>query len=113
MKRRLFWTVLILGALILGAYSALKFGTVTANESVSKSTRFRENLEKFQRLNQQAVEKNKALLAQMNQPLDPSVTDDIALGIVLRFVSGNKTELEKNQVRHYMSDVLEIRNAAD
>lgn len=75
---------------------------------------FNTETERRKELNREAVQKNAVLLAaQQSVPLDPSITDEVALGLVLRFVSGNRTEQQKTQVRGYISNVLGITTTAD
>lgn len=109
MKRKLLWSVVTIAALTFVSYLALK-SDVSKVSAVSQSSNFK----RFQQLNREAFEKNKILRAELrNHPPDPSVTDDVALGLVLRFISGNRNEQEKNQVRQYLSDVLGVSDRAD
>jgi len=82
-------------------------GTVSAESEDNKRERFEQHT-------RSVIERNDMLkVEQRNQPPDPSITDDVALGLVLRFISGNQNEQQKNQVRQYMSDILGVKNRAD
>lgn len=110
MKRRLLWLVVIMATLTMVSYLAFRSN---ANNQVSAIAKSSEGT-RLEQLNRAAVEKNKALLAELrDEPPDPSVTDDVALGLVLRFISGNQNEQQKNQVRQYMSDILGVKDRTD
>ncbi len=109
MKRRLLWCFITIATLTIITFLALRQNAETVS-AVSQPGK----LEKNEQLHRAAFERNKTLRAEQRaQPADPSITDDVALGLMLRFITGNQNERQKAQVRQYMSDILGVKNRAD
>ena len=67
----------------------------------------------FEQRTRAGVERNKVLqIEQSTRQMDPSITDEVALGLLLRFISGNQNEQQRVQVRRYMSEILGVTGQA-
>lgn len=110
MKRRIVCTI-VTAMVILTFTCLLAFRTETVRVSAVSEPSGRE---KFQTLTQAGIQRNREMQKeQSSRPPDPSITDDVALGLMLRFISGNQNVQQKAQVRQYMTEILGVRNRAD
>lgn len=104
-------TAIFVGCLVTLVAGLCILPKYAVRASVENKTEFHEHKEsRYEMLNKQAHLKNAALRA---TPPDPSVTDEIAYGIVLRLVGDSKTEAEKQLMRKYMADNLGVITIAD
>lgn len=130
MKKKMFsvlLSIVVVVAVVAGGIGLVSpdMGKVSAETSSSKPAKFKGpnkprqmmdeilGLEKhsdLERKNELAAQRNKQLNQQIAAvPADPAVTDEVAQGIFLRFIAGNKTAAEKESLRNgYLKQTLGI-----